>query len=199
MYIFNIVFRSDHALRGKLRERPWGVQKHVWALKTKELLKCQHCIKIVSFNVWVRYFVWNFKGTLWNSTQNISPIHWTMRILYTDENLRAIRFKSSYTFLKRPHISLVRCSVPPTIRAALYDVCPQTCSLMLTDIHVCCSRFWSYHTLKNSAVMINIFWATLYILTKNAADQCVDKVLLECVDRSRCSFNVGFWRTSNNR
>ena len=33
-------------------------------------------IKSTSFNVWVRYFVWNFKGTLWNSTQNISPIHW---------------------------------------------------------------------------------------------------------------------------
>ena len=33
-------------------------------------------MKIVCFNVWVRYFEWNFKGTLWNSTQNILPIHW---------------------------------------------------------------------------------------------------------------------------
>ena len=29
-------------------------------------------------NVWVRYFVWNFKRYLWNSTQNILPIHWKM-------------------------------------------------------------------------------------------------------------------------
>ena len=27
-----------------------------------------------SFNLWVRYFEWNFKSTHWNSTQNISPI-----------------------------------------------------------------------------------------------------------------------------
>ena len=33
-------------------------------------------IKSTSFNVWVRYFEWNFKGTLWNSTQNILPIHY---------------------------------------------------------------------------------------------------------------------------
>ena len=30
----------------------------------RELLNFQHCIKIASFNVCVRYFVWNFKGTL---------------------------------------------------------------------------------------------------------------------------------------
>ena len=30
-------------------------------------------MKIISFNVRVRYFVWNFKGCLWNSTQNILP------------------------------------------------------------------------------------------------------------------------------
>ena len=31
---------------------------------------------------WVRYFVWNFKGYLWNSTQNILPIHWKIQFLY---------------------------------------------------------------------------------------------------------------------
>ena len=46
-------------------------QKRVRALKPTSL-NFQCCIKI---NVWVRYFVWNFKGYLWNSTQNILPIH----------------------------------------------------------------------------------------------------------------------------
>ena len=46
--------------------------------------------------------MWNFKGTLWNSTQNILPIHWRVRFLYNIEILRALRFKSSYAFLKRP-------------------------------------------------------------------------------------------------
>ena len=46
--------------------------------------------------------MWNFKGTLWNSTQNILPIHWKIWFLYNIEILRALRFKSSYAFLKRP-------------------------------------------------------------------------------------------------
>ena len=46
--------------------------------------------------------MWNFKGTLWNSTQNIQPIHWKILFLYNIEILRALSFKSSYAFLKRP-------------------------------------------------------------------------------------------------
>ena len=57
---------------------------------------------MASFNAWVRYFVWNFKGNFWNSTQNILPIHWKMRFLYNIEILRALKFKSSSVFLKRP-------------------------------------------------------------------------------------------------
>ena len=46
--------------------------------------------------------MWNFKGTLWNSTQNILLIHWKIRFLYNIGILRALRFKSSLVFLKRP-------------------------------------------------------------------------------------------------
>ena len=46
--------------------------------------------------------MWNFKGYLWNSTQNILLIHWKIRFLYNIGILRALRFKSSYAFLKRP-------------------------------------------------------------------------------------------------
>ena len=49
--------------------------------------------------------MWNFKGTLWNSTQNILPIHWKVRFLYNIEILRALRLKSSYAFLKRPPVT----------------------------------------------------------------------------------------------
>ena len=45
--------------------------------------------------------MWNFKGTLWNSTQNILPIHWKIWFLCNIEILRGLRFKSSYAFLKR--------------------------------------------------------------------------------------------------
>ena len=46
--------------------------------------------------------MWNFKGNLWNSTQNIFPIQWKISFLYKIENLRAPRIKSSWVFLKRP-------------------------------------------------------------------------------------------------
>ena len=42
------------------------------------------------------------RGTLWNSTRNILPIHWKICFLYNTEILRALRFKRSYMFLKRP-------------------------------------------------------------------------------------------------
>ena len=76
-------------------------------------------------NVWVGYFVWNFKGYLWNSTQNILPIHWKMWILFTaaGENLRALRFKSSSVFLKRPPATIIMFAkqVHDKIRARLFS------------------------------------------------------------------------------
>ena len=47
--------------------------------------------------------MWNFIGHLWNSTQNILPIHWKV-FLWNIEILRALRVKSPYAFLKRPTV-----------------------------------------------------------------------------------------------
>ena len=55
----------------------------------------------LSFNVWVRYFVWNIKGHFWNSAQNMLHIHWKIRFLYNAKKLRPLRFTSSSVFLKR--------------------------------------------------------------------------------------------------
>ena len=49
--------------------------KNIYELLNLRALKFSTLQKIASFSAWVRYFVWNFKGTLWNSTQNILPIH----------------------------------------------------------------------------------------------------------------------------
>ena len=50
--------------------------------------------------------MWNFKGNLWNSTQNILHIRWKRSFLYNIiQILRALIFKSSYAFLKRPLFS----------------------------------------------------------------------------------------------
>ena len=52
-------------------------------------------MKSTSFNVWVRYFVWNFKGY-------ILPIHWKLRSLCCIAILRALRFTSSYAVFETP-------------------------------------------------------------------------------------------------
>ena len=71
-------------------------QKHLWALNF------HLWIKSTIFNVWISYFVWNFKGTLWNSTQNTLPIHGKIWCSYNIEIFRALGFKSSYESLNPP-------------------------------------------------------------------------------------------------
>ena len=83
----------------------WGeFQEHLWDLELLNLraLKFSLWIESTSFNVWTRYFVWNFNGFLWNSTQNILCIHWKIQFQYNIEILRALGFKSSLVFLKWP-------------------------------------------------------------------------------------------------
>ena len=55
--------------------------------------------KLHIFSEWIRYFVWNFKGYLWNSTQNILPTHWKYDFFCTVKNSKSHRFKSSYAHL----------------------------------------------------------------------------------------------------
>ena len=80
----------------------WWCFKNTYELLNLRVLNFHPWIKSTSFIVWVRYFVWNFQGTFWNSTQNILPIHWEIWFLYTIEILRALRFKRSYAFLNAP-------------------------------------------------------------------------------------------------
>ena len=45
----------------------------------RNTLKFLHLNKTLIFNVWVRYFQWNFKWCLCISTHNILPTHWKQR------------------------------------------------------------------------------------------------------------------------
>ena len=95
----SVYYRSSYAID---QLGSGGRFKNTFELFNLRALKFSLVIKSTSFNVWARYFVWHFKGTLWNSTQNILSIHWKIWFLYNNEILRALRFKSSYAFLKRP-------------------------------------------------------------------------------------------------
>ena len=66
--------------------KPGGHYKNAYKLFNQRDLKMSTLIEIASLKAWVRYFVWNFKDTLWNSTQNILLIHWKMCILFAGEN-----------------------------------------------------------------------------------------------------------------
>ena len=71
--------------------------KNTYELLNLRAFKFSPVNKSTSFNVWVRYFVRNFKEYLWNSTQNILPILWHIRFLYKIEILRALRFQYRQT------------------------------------------------------------------------------------------------------
>ena len=98
--------------------------------------------KKASFNVSVRYFVWNFKGTLWNSTQNLLPIHWKMCTSFAGENLRAVRFKSSEVFLKWPQISCMAWWLKSN---SIQD----TCTMKLTKLTFKCMKVYISYSWNN--------------------------------------------------
>ena len=55
-------------------------------------VKCMFC------GVWVQNFVWNFKGALWNFTQNFGPIHCKICIL------RGVKILTTYDILELWHL-----------------------------------------------------------------------------------------------
>ena len=61
----------------------WGRLKNAYELLNSRALNISTLYKIASCNVWVRSIAWNFKGTLWNSTQNILPIHWRCAFMHS--------------------------------------------------------------------------------------------------------------------
>ena len=71
-----------------------GHFKNTFELLNLRALKFSSMNKIYIFQCTGKIF-------LWNSAQNIFPIHWKIWFLYNTEILKALRFKSSYVFLKR--------------------------------------------------------------------------------------------------
>ena len=70
--------------------------KNTYEFLNLRALKLSPLNKINIFQCMGKIFVWNFKGTLWNSTQNILPIYWKIWFLYNTEISRALIFKSPY-------------------------------------------------------------------------------------------------------
>ena len=79
---------------------PEGHLKNAYELLNLRALKFPYVNKIHSFQWMGKIFCVEFQRYLWNSAQNILPIHWKIEFLCNFEILRALRFKSSYVSLK---------------------------------------------------------------------------------------------------
>ena len=62
------------------------------------LLQKQKTVKCIFCGVWVQNFMWNFKGALWNFTQNFEPIHCKICIL------RGVKNLTTYDILELWHL-----------------------------------------------------------------------------------------------
>ena len=102
------------------------------------------------FNVWARYFAWNFKGYLWIATQNALPTHLKVWFSYKVRDTRAFRWKSLEAFLKWS---------PAT--SGLLD---WTCTQALSNMHqTCCLRMSCHRPLQMGIVYVNTDLQAPYI------------------------------------
>ena len=70
-----------------------------WCLKIQQGNKVRSSFfnKLHIFQCMGKILMWNFKGYLWNSTQNIWSIHWKWWFLYNVKYLRALKFTGTHT------------------------------------------------------------------------------------------------------
>ena len=91
-----------------------GRLKNTYKLVNLETFKSSPLNKLHIFQCMGNIFCVD-KGYLWNSAQNILPVHWKMLFLCNVENLRALRFTNSYVFLE-----LTWCHFCGEVRSNMY-------------------------------------------------------------------------------
>ena len=98
--------------------------------------------------------------SLWNSTQNIVPIHWKMIILYNVENLRALTFKSSKAFLKlTPGSAFIKRDQPdPWIKDQIKTILLSTISPLQLPNFVSCGRDKPSHMTQSLVTVGTKLW-----------------------------------------
>ena len=82
----------------------FGSLENAYELLNLGALKFHLYIRYLSFTAWVRYFVWNFKGTHQHSTQNFSHTYRKIWFYTKFENQSIFQFRGHKHFLKDPLI-----------------------------------------------------------------------------------------------
>ena len=117
----------------------WGHFKNTYQLVNLGALRSSLLNKLCIFQYMGKIFCVEFQGYLWNFTQNMLPIHWNV------ENLRALRFTSSYEFFK--YLSF------PTVY-----VFPYSCA----DL----KNIWMPAQLKNQSLYLHLYIEHFYFGSK---------------------------------
>ena len=119
-----------------------GRLKNACKLLNLRALNFQHCIKTPSFLVWVKYFVRDFKGSLWNLTQNILPIHCKIWFHNKIEILRALKGRK---FFKCSQGKALLCNQSMMSQKSILD-------FLVLDKQLCQIRLIAYsaYTFKKS-------------------------------------------------
>ena len=109
---------------------------------------CNFSLNYTSFNgnAWARYCGWNFKGSLWNSTQNFSSLHWIITI-----------FMQSWKFTSYQIYELVR--VFETPRTSSFMVLSMSAWLLRGKT----STFCAFSVFSNDRKWKNIFYVFKHI------------------------------------
>ena len=86
-WMFSREFHVFAISAGGLRMSNWSpgpVSLRLMTSQFKDMvthMQNQKTVKYIFCGVWVQIFVWNFKGALWNFTQNVEPMHRKIYIL----------------------------------------------------------------------------------------------------------------------
>ena len=154
----NVPFRNTFASR--------DVHVHRWVLQYCYLVdfhsKYADALDFyLSTHVWVRYFVWNFKGTLWNSTQNILAMHRHTWFLYNFENLRAPKFTISQTFLNPDTEDRIRhISVATLKQLEFSSIKTYMPGILSSHVSMCCALH--LRLISISGLSVKQLWDRIY-------------------------------------
>ena len=109
--------------------------------------------------------MWSFKCTLWNSTQNILPIHWTIW-LYNIKMLWTLKFKSSCASSKYPRfMDATRCQDWCFVsKISEYNSFWSYCSTVKRDKLKCLVQSVTYFIVCVQAPLVSLYkWSLVQI------------------------------------
>ena len=168
-YVLYSLFSVDHLEPVSLRlmtSQFKDIVTHTQILKT---------VKCIFFGVWVQNFVLNFKGHLWNFTQNLEPVHRKICILRGVKNLTTCDCPACRTYLIATRFwvvvicPIIKCLTVLEFSFILFDLCLFITIFNFIFNYVLIVTFWifTYHKIWILLIIFCFIWNywIIYFLT----------------------------------